>query len=239
MEDEEINFYDEFDFSDDPMSVDDWRKLFEFLKRKGKIHRELPLDAFEWEKRLMSGEKAKWAGILGMHSEEFESFLFNFFKDSISAISKGSAVAFVDYTRKIKNLYNIPIEWDKLPVEMKQNLPKQLTCVSNFLGLITDKNDKMYGRVCRINSHDWRESGNYFVTFADNSHRTYKDESMQFQKFYRKPFFLNPSTFPTFEKFLLTFQNLGGNLEQLIKDYQSLFQEELPKPSQGLLKYIK
>ncbi|MBS3080365.1 hypothetical protein J4221_02760 [Candidatus Pacearchaeota archaeon] len=169
--------------------------------------------------------KRKLARMLGKSLEEIEEYSINFLYDSIEHIGSGGAVVFANRHNQ-SFIYDVPVTGEKIERDLDQIFKYSL---DEFLGYVVERKNEKYNRICKLNWHDWHEYGVIEVTFADNTSMQFQDNNLElFQKYFRKPRFLNPSTYPTFGRFLAEFNSRNGNLSLLKKDYQILFQEPLP-----------
>ena len=55
---------------------------------------------------------------------------------------------------------------------------RPITDVSDMAVLVVDSDNERHGQLGILEDHDWKESGTYFVTFADG-----KKDSIQFESF--------------------------------------------------------
>jgi hypothetical protein len=108
--------------------------------------------------------------------------------------------------------------------------------VTDNVVLVLDKNMEQYGRLARITLHDWRESGDISLLFADASTTAVHDSNPQILRFYRhfdklgmqydsaeKPLDrAGPMAF--IATYLLARPSLGG-LVELDRKYKELFNE--------------
>ena len=181
----------------------------------------MPIERFEWDRRLLSARKEVLAKRFGMTVEELESYMADFFCDAVDVVEKDQCVAFIDREGKVEKIYEMPV------MEIKRNKPSSIT---DLLGLVLDKENEKYGRISKLVSYDW-EHGNFSVRFSDRSESFFPDSRTdKFAIYYRKPWFMNRHGNPTYRLFAKNFIDVSGDLDRLKEDYIKLFDEPLPSP---------
>jgi hypothetical protein len=104
--------------------------------------------------------------------------------------------------------------------------------------LVTNKKNSLFGQIAKIDLHDYRDSGNYFVTFSDGrTERFYDGNEKGNPKPEVKVFYRHNNEqgkiFDTEENFgpkslKKTFLDLNvGNLNVLSERYKKLFKQNL------------
>ena len=66
----------------------------------------------------------------------------------------------------------------------EERMPLYSASVGNVVWLVTDRNNPSCGQMARVVSHDWRESGEVMVRYADGRQETFKDSEQKGKMFY-------------------------------------------------------